>query len=324
MMSAPNLLGVLERIVRYVRIVNDAALVTVKRDSEGFRLTLQISTGQQPMPWQRFGFDLMAFLSFCRWVTTSDLRPIALELAFAPSADLEPYEDAFKCPVRFNAVANALLFSPSDVRLPLPTAHHVLAEIHERIAAEHLQQVDSSPTRRHVHAVLTRCLSDGDPTRAKVAKAMALSERTLQRRLKAEGTSFQHVLDDTRRELAERYMTRSDLSLADIAYLLGFDDKSSLFRASKRWFGTSPGHRRARSHRQRIVLDSNSNLDSDSDFRLRTRRETTASGITARSLFVASSGMSSDSLRRRLRASTLSQVRMIGLEQHERLQVPIP
>ena len=130
MMSAPNLLGVLERIVRYVRIVNDAALVTVKRDSEGFRLTLQISTGQQPMPWQRFGFDLMAFLSFCRWVTTSDLRPIALELAFAPSADLEPYEDAFKCPVRFNAVANALLFSPSDVRLPLPTAHHVLAEIH--------------------------------------------------------------------------------------------------------------------------------------------------------------------------------------------------
>src|SRR5271166_124465 len=245
MMSAPSLLGVLERIVRYVRIVSDAARVDVNKDPEGFRLTLEIAHGRQHVPWQRFGFFLMTFLSFCRWVTARDLRPIALELAFAPSADMEPYKGAFKCPLRFNAPSNGLLLSPSDVMSPLPTAHQVLSEVHERIADKHLQQVETSPTRLRVLAIILRRLSDGEPTRAKVAKAMAMSERTLQRRLTEEGTSFQQVLDDARRGLAEHYMGRDDVSLADIAYLLGFLDKSSLFRASKRWFGTSPGHRRA-------------------------------------------------------------------------------
>src|SRR3984893_14023303 len=147
MMSAPSVLGVLERIARFVSIVSDAAFITVKEAPEGFRVTLKISAGQQPVPWQQFAFDFMAFLSFCRWVTIRDLRPVALELTFAPSADLAAYGDAFKCPLRCNAPANALLLSPSDVRLPLPTAHQMLAEIHDRIAAKHIQQLHTSPTR---------------------------------------------------------------------------------------------------------------------------------------------------------------------------------
>ena len=90
MMSAPNLLGILERMSRYIRIFNDAALVTINGDAEGFRLTLEIYAGQQPVPWQRFGFDLMTFLTFCRWVTARDLRPIALELTLAPSPIWSP------------------------------------------------------------------------------------------------------------------------------------------------------------------------------------------------------------------------------------------
>ena len=244
MMSAPSVLGVLKRIARYIGIVSDAALITIKELPEGFRVTLQISGDRHPVPWQRFGFDFMTFLSFCRWVTMHDLRPIALELTFAPSADLAAYEDAFKCPLRYGAPANAILLSASDVMLSLPTANQMLADIHERLAEKHIQQLHTSPTRLRVHAVLTRCLSDGEPTRAKVANAMAMSERTLQRRLEAEGTSFHQVLDEARRDLAEHYMNRSDLSLADTAYLLGFSDQSSLFRASKRWFGTSPRRRR--------------------------------------------------------------------------------
>ena len=143
-------------------------------------------------------------------------------------------------PLAFYAIANFLLWSRDDVMMPLPTAHKLLDETHERIAGEYLQQVIPSPTRHRVRAIVTGRLSDGELTRAKVASAMAMSERTLRRRLEAEGTSFQQVLDDTRRELAEQYMSRGDLSLADIAYLLGFRDQSSLFRASTRWFGTSP------------------------------------------------------------------------------------
>jgi len=246
MMSAPNLLGVLERMSRYIRIFNDTALVTVSEDAEEFRIALEIYAEQQPVPWQRFGFDLMTFLTFCRWVTARDIRPIALEMTVAPDADLEPYREAFNCPLRFDAPANALLLSRADALLPLPTAHRMLAEVHESIADEQVRQVSPPPASLRVRSFLTRRLPDGEPTRSAVAAAMAMSERTLHRRLEAEGTSFLKILDNTRRELAERYMERKDLSLAEIAFLLGFSDQSSLFRASKRWFGTSPGQRRIR------------------------------------------------------------------------------
>ena len=72
----------------------------------------------------------------------------------------------------------------------------------------------------------------------------------MQRRLTAEGTSFQLLLDDTRRELAQHYLGQKTVSLADIAYLLGFSDQSSFFRASRRWFGSSP-----RDYRIRLISE---------------------------------------------------------------------
>jgi AraC-like DNA-binding protein len=65
------------------------------------------------------------------------------------------------------------------------------------------------------------------------------------------GRPFQRLLDDTRRELAQQYLGQRDVSLADTAYLLGFSDQSSCFRAARRWFGNSPGHFRLRLIRER-------------------------------------------------------------------------
>lgn len=250
MMSAPDLRGILERIVRYIRVFNDAADVTVTDSPDGFRIALSIFSSQPPVPWQRFGFDLMTFLSFCRWVTTRNLQPVALELAFAPAADLEPYGHAFGCPLRFNAPANALLLSHADVMSPLPTAHPLLAQLHETVAQQHLRRSNQPLASLRVRDMVTQRLQGGGPTRAEVAGAMAMSERTLHRRLDEEGTSFQRILEAVRRERAEQYLQRHDLSLAEIAYLLGFNDQGSLFRASRRWFGTSPRHGGPRTHRR--------------------------------------------------------------------------
>jgi len=240
MMSSPHLLGILERVSRYVDIISDAASLTITGDDEGYRMILELFGGDQTVPRQRFEFDLMMILSFCRWVTNRDLRPVALELRFPPPADLHPYQDAFKCPLRFSAQVNALLFAHSDVIAPLPTAHPVLAEVHERIAKEHLHRLDHAHLSGRVRAAIIRRLPDGEPRRTDIANALKVRERTLHRRLEAEGTSFQHLLDDTRRELARQYLGQTDVSLADATYMLGFAKQSSFFRASKRWFGMSP------------------------------------------------------------------------------------
>jgi AraC-like DNA-binding protein len=246
MMSSPNLLGTLERCVRYVDVLSDAATLTLADDHEGRRLILELFGGKHPVPRQRFEFDLMTVLSFCRWVTNRDLRPLALELRFPPPADLRPFQDAFKCPLRFNAQANALVFARADMTLPLPTAHAELAEVHERIACEHLQRLDPAQTCHRVRAMIIRHLPDGEPRRTKIAAILGMSERTLHRRLAAEGTSFQRLLDDTRRGLAQHYLGQREVSLADTAYLLGFSDQSTFFRATRRWFGSSPRHYRVR------------------------------------------------------------------------------
>jgi AraC-like DNA-binding protein len=203
-------------------------------------MILELFGGGEPVPRQRFEFDLMTFLSFCRWVTNRDLRPLALELRFPPPADLQPYQDAFKCPLRFNSLANALLFARADVISPLPTAHPLLAEVLERLAGEHLQRLDLAQVSGRVRAAIIRQLPDGEPRRQEIASTLEMSDRTLHRRLEAEGTTFQRLLDDTRRELAQQYLGQTDVSLADATYLLGFGDQSSFFRACKRWFGTSP------------------------------------------------------------------------------------
>ncbi|MDF5982204.1 helix-turn-helix transcriptional regulator [Pseudomonas aeruginosa] len=79
-----------------------------------------------------------------------------------------------------------------------------------------------------------------------MAQALHLSQRTLQRRLQEEGTSYQQLLDDTRRDMAEQYLQQPGLTLLEVAYLLGFADPSNFFRAFRRWFGCTPNEYRAR------------------------------------------------------------------------------
>src|SRR6516225_388842 len=163
MMSSPHLLGILERLNRYVAIVSDAASLVVEEDDEGYRMILELFGGGQPLPRQRFEFDLITILSFCRWITNRDLRPLAVELRFPPPADLQPYQDAFKCALRFNAPVNSLLFARADVISPLPTAHPLLAEVHERLASEHLQRLDRAQVTGRARAAIIRRMPDGEP-----------------------------------------------------------------------------------------------------------------------------------------------------------------
>jgi AraC-like DNA-binding protein len=240
MMSAPDLRGVLDRALRYMRIVSDAASFRVDRDHEGYRFCLELSSDQGTVPWQRYTFDLLSMLSFFRWVLGRNLQPLALELTTQTNHSLEQCRGVLGCPIRFESAANALLFSHSDVDIALPTAHSRLARVHEQIADEYLARLNHLQSSARVRAVILKCLADGEPRRDSVARALGMSERTLQRRLKTEGHSFQQLRDDARKELAEKYMERADMSLAEAAYLLGFGDQSSFFRAVKRWFGTTP------------------------------------------------------------------------------------
>jgi AraC-like DNA-binding protein len=244
MMSCANLLGAFERLVRYLRILSDSLTIDQSQQRGGYRVSFELDGGDRPVPRQRIEYILATLITFCRWVAGRQVDPLGVAISYPAPRDRAPYRDAFGCPVSFDAPVSSLLFALDDLSKPLSTSNPSLAELHERYAGEYLEQFDHGQTSHRVREVIIRRLPDGEPRRDQVAKALCMSERTLQRRLEEEASSFLGLLNDTRRELAEQYLGRLQLSLAQAAYLLGFSDQSSFFRACKRWFGLPPGQYR--------------------------------------------------------------------------------
>src|SRR5262249_14210721 len=160
-----------------------------------------------------------------------DLHPAEVAFSHPAPSDARPYQEAFRCPVTFNAPVTSLFYGREEVLEPLSTSTPVLAELHDRYAGEYLERFDRGQTSDRVREEILGRLPDGEPSRARIARQLCMSERTLQRRLEEEGSSFQQLLSDTRRELAEQYLNRLHLSLGQAAYLLGFSEQSSFFRA---------------------------------------------------------------------------------------------
>jgi AraC-like DNA-binding protein len=245
MMTCADLRGAFERLIRYMLILSDALTLTMREEAGGFRLTFVLFGGDRPIPRQRIEFIYVTVLSFVRWISRADIAPLAVELAYPAPADLTPYQAVFKGKVSFDTTRNSLLFSRDDMRSALPTFNPQLAEMHERFAGEYLRHFDQKQISYRVREAIIKKLPDGEPRRDEVAGELRMSERTLQRRLEEEETSFLQLLDDTRRELADQYLGRLHLSLGQAAYLLGFSDQSSFFRACRRWFNLSPGQYRS-------------------------------------------------------------------------------
>src|SRR5438270_610790 len=136
------------------------------------------------------GLDLRGLLA------APEIPLLAVELAYPAPADPVPYRDAFGCVPRFDATGNSLLFSLAELRQPLRTSNPVLAELHERYAGEYLRRFDDTLTSYRVRELIMRRLPAGEPRRDEIAIALHTSERTLQRRLEDEETSFVQLLDD--------------------------------------------------------------------------------------------------------------------------------
>jgi AraC-like DNA-binding protein len=178
--------------------------------------------------------------------TDSLIKPLRLELMRPPN-NRELLERHFGCRVRFKAERNAVVLQTSDVNRPFTTYNEELLkilgaqldnEIEARRAAQNVEE--------QVKHTLKRSLAGRRPSLQDVAQDLHLSVRPLQRRLTDSGVSFKKVVEDTRRELARQYLQQSTVELSETAFLLGYEDTNSFFRAFHEWEGTSPGEWRSR------------------------------------------------------------------------------
>ncbi|MEA3061749.1 MAG: hypothetical protein QOJ94_1530 [Sphingomonadales bacterium] len=246
--ASDNYADAFAELGRYVRLAID---VELEEEAQGQRMVIrrdEAGTWLVDMRRNPNAFPELTESSFARMAASSgraEMAPTFLK-AIHFTHPAPPYRDEydriFRVPVVFESKWNAVLVADDSWMTMKPPTHsaYVLGILRERADAL-LEELDGAcSTRGKVEKLLVPLLHTGEARMTNVASKLGLSRPTLFRRLKAEGTSFECVLDEVRHSLALTYVVDRKLRVAEAAYLLGFSDPAAFSRAFKRWTGKSP------------------------------------------------------------------------------------
>jgi len=246
--TAPTVRAALDRAARSNRLLHDAAVFTVLDAGEATRVEHALGSAQQSR--HAAEFTLASMLVVGGQMTGERPRPLAVEFRHASPPDVREHLRTFGVAPRFSAAVNAIQFDRAALLHPVPAADPALWRVIER-HAEALLAARPDPAEsaaNRVRRILAGALGEGEgaASLASVADRLKLSERSLQRRLADEGVSFDALLEELRHELAVRYLADRKISIAEVAYLLGYSEPSAFHRAFKRWTGKTPAEVRRR------------------------------------------------------------------------------
>lgn len=241
-LSAENLNLAATRIAKFKRLVSPVQL-EVDVLASGTSLSLAWPTDAVPMGL--VATDLLFWVALVRIATRHHVRPLSVTMPEPPEA-AGPYAQYLGVRIG-RGERPSVTFSAFDARRPFLTANQVMWDAFEPDLRRRLAELEAeATTAERVRAVLIELLPGGDASMEAVADQLAMSGRTLHRRLQNEGTTFKAVLSDTREALALHYLASPSLSTTEISFLLGFQDPSSFFRAFRTWTGETPDRVRAR------------------------------------------------------------------------------
>jgi AraC-like DNA-binding protein len=235
--SAPTVGEALRRWVRYLNLLEDAVEVALVLEDDHACVRV-IRECEAPANGAReLCFALVARQA--RELAGPPFQLLAVDFTHR-TLDPAPYRSHFDAPVSFGAPHTQLVIPRAALDAPLASSDPNLLEILTRAAEDlHRQRPADATMVSQVARVLREALRTDEAHVDRIAKRLGLTSRSLQRRLKDEGTSFNAVREDVRRQLSRRYLDEG-LSIAEISFLLGFSEPSAFFRAFKRWNGVTP------------------------------------------------------------------------------------
>jgi AraC-like DNA-binding protein len=227
----------LRRLVRLQRTITTGIEFTIHEAPDVIELKLLRYAGT---PTQGLYAAMCVCVALVRQITHPEFAPSAVEFRGPAPPCLTELEDFFGCPPRFEAENNRIVISAAGADDALPRSNATMVRLADEAAHHYLATVDKADVVSRVRSAILELLPDGEPAKQVVAQRLALSERTLTRRLVEREASFRELVDDVRKELAIAYMGRPDQSVLETALILGFTDQSNFARAFKRWTGQSP------------------------------------------------------------------------------------
>lgn len=245
--SAPTLRAALALVQKYQRLISDGGRFQTITGPEACWVVYHPRQGALAFSPHQIESVLAAVVVFARWVTGSALRPQRVQLSQARIGPLAGYREVFQCPVDFEQAFSGVLLANAQLDAPLPQANAQLAQAHQQQAAARLAALSRQDgLEQTLRMWIASQLQGQAPARAQAARALGLSERTLARRMRAEGLSYSALLDGVRRDAALQAVAQTTRALSDIALALGYAEPSVFTRAFRRWTGATPGQWRGR------------------------------------------------------------------------------
>lgn len=240
MMNCKTLGEAVEKSGRYARIIGDLIEGRAELRPDCVRMICFTPPHAPTMSRHCFEATFSSILRILRTLSGAPICPLEVTLIYPQPPAAGEYERVFGCPVRFAQPENSLTFDWAAVNTPVQLPNPALLAYFEQYAQEVLAQMERQETvTRTAARIILAHLDDENLSIEKVAQEMAVSVRTLQKRLEDEGLIFSDLLKDIRQRLAKKYL-RENYSVEQITYLLGFSEPSVFRKAFKKWSGVTP------------------------------------------------------------------------------------
>jgi len=236
-----------QRLERFIRVVNDNAVVRVEDRDGCMVVTLKLDVRSECEAVRDDG-ALALVTRMCRLVSGDHFRLQAVNFKHAEPKDIKPFFEYFACQLHFDQAENQLLIPLQFADEVLAGANPELALLNDQVVTRRLALLDRNDIVARVQATLMEQLPNGNVSDDTVADALHMSVRTMHRKLTEVDSNFRTLLVEMRRDLAEQYILDNSLTLTEISLLLGFSEPSSFSRAFKSWTGSAPSEVRQARH----------------------------------------------------------------------------
>jgi AraC-like DNA-binding protein len=237
-LCSPDLLTAARRLRDYKRLIAPMRL-DVDLDATGVNLTFHWLKPPGAIPVSLITFEFAFVTMLARVGTREPLVPVKVDSTVSPP-NAAVFATFLGVPIAAGAT-NTVRFSLEDALRPFLTANDAMWGTFEPALRQRLADLDAGArVSAQVRSALLEGLPSGRSSVEATCKRLAMSTRTLQRQLRAEGTTFGAVLQETRHELALHYLRNTGITATEIGFLLGFDETSSFYRAFRAWTGSTP------------------------------------------------------------------------------------
>ena len=232
----------IERQKPFLRLLRDGFTIAIEDWHDGRSLVRWDYTTPSDEPRELVEWQVATGMVLSRRIVARrDLSPLEVWFTHAAPRDIGPHTALFGCPLRFGVECNALICHGPTLSTALTTSDPALLQMREFQGQKLLQQLPwledfVARVREQIEAELPH----GNTTASSVADKLEISGRTLHRRLRSHGTTYQEQLDQVRYRLATRYLASRRYPLGEVASLVGFAQQSAFQRAFRTWAGQTP------------------------------------------------------------------------------------